>query len=47
MTVKGELEIYSQVVRIEKIDSKEYMYGIEFNELGESKRDKIVQEVFW
>lgn len=39
-------EITAEVKRSDKIKTYEYIYGLEFIDINENKRDKIVKEVF-
>ena len=39
-------EIIGKIVRCDKSQDGEYIWGIEFKEIDERKRDKIVQKVF-
>jgi len=43
---KESLEIIGKIVRCDKSQSGEYIWGIEFRDIDERKRDKIVQKVF-
>jgi len=42
----GSYEIIGKIVRCDKSPDGEYICGIEFKEIDERKRDKIVQKVF-
>lgn len=45
-TKSGEFEVLAQVKRCEKLNFYECVYGLEFVDINENKRDKIVEEVF-
>lgn len=40
------IELEAEVKRLNKINNYEYVYGLEFIDINESKQDKIVKEVF-
>jgi len=43
---KESYDIFGKIVRCDKSQAGEYIWGIEFSEIDERKRDKIVQKVF-
>jgi len=45
-TLKGELEIYGEVVRVEQDEQKSYICGIYFLDLTNNEREKIIQYTF-
>lgn len=45
-TISEVFEITAEVKRSDKIKTYEYIYGLEFIDINENKRDKIVKEVF-
>ena len=45
-TIKGEVEIYGKVVRVERDEQKFYVCGIHFLDLTNLEREKIIQYTF-
>ena len=41
-----KVQVVGEAVRVEKINTNEYICGLKFKEISERTRDKIIQKVF-